>query len=451
MIARAERPRSTRQSVLYNEEKVKQGKAIFLDARNYLEEKENLSFKDKLQRLNDLAVLNERSRVKCVHISINFHPGDYLSDKDLCQVARKFMEGIDFAEQPWLLYRHFDAGHPHAHIVSTNIRPDGSRISNDKRSIHHLMQVCSAIETEYLLAKANLQEDHKSRARLAFPQTLTYGKVPTKTGIATVLDFVLEKYTYTTLEHLNAALSLYNVRADRGSVDGAMYANRGLYYRIIDSEGRKLGAPIKASDFDQKPTLDFLEEKFRLNQYREQQNQLKADSHLHISATVGWTLREPPASLGEFKKQLRSDEIALVIPALTERPSRQKQTPINQLPAAHGPLTSPSATDNGHGFFYVEFRNLTVVRDTELGERYTAAAVLERLGLEKTIRSLLATQSLQQPSLADQARLRAGYPDPAETRKALLRLTPQHDSWQSTQEALLEETQHHHHRLRLSM
>ena len=38
------------------------------------------------------------------------------------------MEKIGFGEQPYLTYQHFDAGHPHIHIVSVKVRADGSRI-----------------------------------------------------------------------------------------------------------------------------------------------------------------------------------------------------------------------------------------------------------------------------------------------------------------------------------
>ena len=38
------------------------------------------------------------------------------------------LEKIGFREQPYLTYQHFDAGHPHIHIVSVKVREDGSRV-----------------------------------------------------------------------------------------------------------------------------------------------------------------------------------------------------------------------------------------------------------------------------------------------------------------------------------
>ena len=39
-----------------------------------------------------------------------------------------FGNGTSFGEQPYLTYQHFDAGHPHIHIVSVKVTENGSRI-----------------------------------------------------------------------------------------------------------------------------------------------------------------------------------------------------------------------------------------------------------------------------------------------------------------------------------
>ncbi len=46
----------------------------------------------------------------------------------LKEVAETYMTKIGFAEQPYLVYSHHDAGHPHLHIVTTNIQNTGKRI-----------------------------------------------------------------------------------------------------------------------------------------------------------------------------------------------------------------------------------------------------------------------------------------------------------------------------------
>jgi hypothetical protein len=265
MYAEVNSARSIRSPLVYNEQKVEAKQADLLDARNFWQEKEDLTLRDKQQRFSRLTVLNERSAKKILHASVNFHPDDNLSDKQMTAIAKDFMKAIGFGDQSWLVYRHKDAGHPHMHIISTNIRPDGSRISNDLRAPRSLMKICSVIERAHRLRPVMAPTGRMYLSRRDYVPSLKYGEIPTRTGIEMVITYVLDNYRFTSFETYNAILSLYNVRADRGSTDGIMYRNRGLYYRMIDEEGKKLGAPIKASDFYIFATLDALEEKFRLN------------------------------------------------------------------------------------------------------------------------------------------------------------------------------------------
>ena len=82
-----------------------------------------------------------------------------------------------------------------------------------------------------------------------------YGKAETKRAITNVLDHVLPTYKYASLAELNAILQQYNIIADRGSEDSRIYQSKGLVYRVLDSNGEKVGVPIKASLIYSKPTL----------------------------------------------------------------------------------------------------------------------------------------------------------------------------------------------------
>src|ERR1700722_7364683 len=156
MVSIVESSRDTRRTLLYNEEKLEQKKAVFLGAFNYWQENNVLSFDDKLDRLRDLTALNERSQAKTIHFSMNYHPAQQLEDRKMLQLAREFLQKLDFDEQPALVYRHLDAGHPHARIVTVNIRRDGSRIDNDKRSPYHLQKVCAELEQRHGLIPAGM-------------------------------------------------------------------------------------------------------------------------------------------------------------------------------------------------------------------------------------------------------------------------------------------------------
>jgi len=433
MVSMVESSRDTRSTLLYNEQKLEQKKAIFLGAFNYWQEDSQLTVDDKLRRLRDLIVLNERSKAKTIHFSLNFHPAEQLDDREMRLIAREFLQKVDFGDQPALVYRHVDAGHPHAHIVTVNIRPDGSRIVNDLRAPHHLQKVCAELERRHRLMPARMYNalSHR-REEPQHTQRLQYGKTPTKTGIETVLAHVLPNYNYTSLEELNAVLKLYHVQADRGSEYGQMYRDRGLYYRMIDEREIKVGAPIKASSLENNPTLDYLESRYLANRLTRQQQLERLRTKVLISLKIGDT-----RSLGTWKQSLNRERMDAV--TLRLRPRRKH---------AQQPSIQPF---DGHGFYFVDFESRTVVRDTELGPRYTAGSIMRETGLEQQLEQLALNRHLDlQPG--QRALLEQTDPDPRQKVQLLLELSHQHDQIVANrlaQERELRERQRQRHRLRL--
>src|SRR4051795_9469405 len=165
------------------------------------------------------------------------------------------MQKIGFGEQPYLVYQHHDAGHPHLHIVTTNIKQDGKRIALHNLGQHQSMKASKEIEQEFDLVKALSKTRMRYELQPVNAQKVQYGKSETKRAITNVLDAVLPYYKYTSLAELNAILKLYNVVADRGSEQSRIYKNEGLVYHILNEQGEKIGIPIKASLIYNKPTL----------------------------------------------------------------------------------------------------------------------------------------------------------------------------------------------------
>jgi hypothetical protein len=80
-----------------------------------------------------LNLRNRRSKTNTLHVSLNFDKSEKLSADVLNSIACSYMEKIGFSEQPYLVYGHTDAAHPHVHIVTTLIQGNGKRIP-----IHYL-------------------------------------------------------------------------------------------------------------------------------------------------------------------------------------------------------------------------------------------------------------------------------------------------------------------------
>ena len=221
MVARVTIPMSIHRALNYNEQKMQKGQAECIYAHNFLKEADKLNFYEKLHHFEQLISLNKRASTNTLHVSLNFDPSEKFDKEKLSEIATVYMQKIGFGEQPFLVYHHHDAGHPHIHIVSTNIQKDGKRISLHNIGRNQSTQARKQIELIYKLVKA---EDQKKKIPDGIipinTQRVNYGKSETKRGITNVLDAVINHYKYTSLAELNAILKLYNVTADRGKEEG---------------------------------------------------------------------------------------------------------------------------------------------------------------------------------------------------------------------------------------
>jgi hypothetical protein len=347
MVAVIHSSSSLRNILNYNEQKVKQGLATCLEAAGYPKDAADLNFYQKLSRLEKLTELNQQTKVNSVHISLNFDPSEQLSEQHLKELAAVYLAKIGFAGQPYLLYRHDDAGHPHIHLVTTNIKPDGKRIELHNLGRNQSEKARKEIELTYDLIKAEestLREAY--RLKPVDPSKVIYGRVESKRAMGNVINTVLKKYKYGSLAELNAVLQLYNVTADRGSEGSRIFRHQGLVYRILDKQGNKVGVPVKASDFHFKPTLKFLTEKLGVNPSARDQHKVKLRNTIDL-AQLGRNL-----SLTDLTEALQKEGVDTVL--------RQNFEGLV------------------YGITYVDHRSRCVFNGSALGKAYSAKAILER-------------------------------------------------------------------------
>jgi len=361
MVAKIKSPRSLLRAINYNEKKVQKGQAECIYAGNYIKDPEQMKFHEKLNRLQNLIALNDRTvKTNTLHISLNFHPTENFSKEKLVDIATTYMSKIGFGNQPYLVYQHQDAGHPHIHIVTTNIKADGKRIDTFNIGRNQSEKARKEIEEMYGLIKASGRNERVAETiEPVNLQRVQYGKSETKRSITNVLDAVVNHYKYTSLPELNAVLKLYNVNADRGKVDGRTYKTNGLLYKILDEKGNRIGVPIKASSIYSKPTLANLEKKFADNELKCQPDKQK------LKTAIEWVMAKHPNSLKELISQLQKEKI---------------QTVLRQ-------------NDSGliYGITFIDHRSKSVFNGSDLGKQYSAASIQERIsGKDNEI--LLKTQ-----------------------------------------------------------
>lgn len=356
MVAKITTPKSIEAALNYNEKKVQKGNAVCFYAANYLKEAKEMNFYQKLSGFERLNSLNERATTKTLHVSLNFDPSEKLAESKLLQIASDYMQKIGFGNQPYLVYKHEDAGHPHIHIVSTTIKQDGSRINTHNIGRNQSEKARKEIEKTYGLVKAERQQQLRSTGiKPVEVEKVIYGKDETKRSISNVVGTVFSQYKFTSLPEFNAALKQFNVIADRGKEEGRIYTNRGLVYRILDAKGNKMGVPIKASSISCKPILSNLERKFTDNE------NLKESLKPFVKIKLDECLSQSPSTLKELMEHLKQKNIYTLL--------RQN---------AEGRL---------YGITFVDNQNKVVFNGSDLGKGYSAASLQSRLatGDEKSI------------------------------------------------------------------
>ncbi|TXJ24902.1 MAG: relaxase [Chitinophagaceae bacterium] len=360
MVAVINPGRSLRNALHYNENKLKitvdETKGIkaakLIHSSGFAKDTEQLGFTDKIRTLEKLAERNERTQVNSIHISLNFDTSEKdLSEATLRQIADAYMQKIGFGAQPYLVYQHNDSGHPHIHIVTTNIQKDGTRIKLHNIGKNQSEKARKEIERDFNLVRADLRQRlHQFEIKPVNAQKVIYGrsaKSGTKRAITNVLDAVLPAYKYTSLPELNAVLRQYNVMADQGGKDSRIYKNNGLVYRVLDDSGQKVGVPIPASHIYSKPTMQFLQQKFQKNEPLRQKHKSRVKNAVDLAIA-----KQPGLSVKDLVTALQKEKIQLVL--------RQNENGII------------------YGLTYVDHQTKTVFNGSDLGKPYSANQVQQR-------------------------------------------------------------------------
>lgn len=347
MVARIVPGKSLKTAFFYNENKVKELQARLLSIENYPFQTEDSTPASRLKMLQKQAAISPKVKVNSVHISLNFDPSEDIHKAQYIEIARTYMDRIGFGNQPYLVYQHHDSGHPHIHILTTNVEANGKRIS-----LHHLGKNKSEparkeIEELFGLVKAEGRNSTRHVKNGAYSEGVVYGRSGSKKAIAEVLATVIGKYRYASIEDLNAVLRGYNVEAYRGKEHTKVFQNNGLLYRILNNSGKPVGVPIKASDFHQKPTLAELQKQFAVNQKLPKTN----PNSLKYAIDKYFTNSRAPSIEG-LAKSLKRIGIEMI-----ERRSKE------------GLL---------YGITYVDHKNRVALNGSEIGKEYSAKGILER-------------------------------------------------------------------------
>lgn len=88
------------------------------------------SLSDCMHSFEPYLAANLKTEDPVLHISLNPHEDDHLSDEQLVQVAQDYLKSLGFGDQPYVIYKHHDIEREHLHIVTTWVDERGRKIDD---------------------------------------------------------------------------------------------------------------------------------------------------------------------------------------------------------------------------------------------------------------------------------------------------------------------------------
>lgn len=242
MVAKISVGSSLYGALSYNGEKINKEKGRVLDTNKIFNDGSgNIDIRRAFEDFKRWMPQSTKAEKTMMHISLNPHPDDRLSEGQYARLAHEYMEKMGFGDMPYLIVKHEDIDRHHIHIVALRVRPDGSVIS-DKNNFYKSKDICRELEKKYGLHTAERQ---KITPDMPIRKIDPSGDI--KRQVANTVKMVGMRYKFQTLGEYNAILGLYNVKCEQtdGKVNGREY--HGLVYFATDDSGKTIASPFKAS------------------------------------------------------------------------------------------------------------------------------------------------------------------------------------------------------------
>lgn len=257
MVAKISLGNSLYGAIVYNGEKINKENGRLLDTNKiYNDGSGHIDIKRAFADFMQWMPTTTKTERPMVHISLNPHPDDILSDAQLSAIAREYMEKMGFGDMPYMVYKHTDINRHHMHIVALRVRTDGTCIS-DKNNFYRSKEITRELEKKYGLKTAERETVTPDTPLLKIDPS---GNL--KKQVAAVVKIIGMRYKFQTIGEYNAVLNLFNVKCENtdGRVNGREY--HGLVYFALDDNGNIIAAPFKASRLGKFARRDAIDAKY---------------------------------------------------------------------------------------------------------------------------------------------------------------------------------------------
>jgi hypothetical protein len=287
----------------YNQEKVDVGEAkVLCSSKVLLPMDKSLTLAFCMRSFENHLPKDIKTEKPVVHISLNPHPDDKLSDEQLSTIAQEYLDKMGYGNQPFVVYKHEDIDRRHIHIVSLRVDENGKKV-NDKFEFRRSKEITRGLEQKYGLHPANKQ------SRFETPQLpkVDYKNGNIKKQIANLTKELAGSYRFQSIGEYKTLLSLYNIGLEevKGEFEGKPH--HGIVYFALDKKGRKKGLPVKASLIGKQVGAENLKKRCGYNTQNIKKNKLTEASRPIIESALATSKTRE-----QFIQQLQKQGIDVV-------------------------------------------------------------------------------------------------------------------------------------------
>lgn len=303
MVAKINVGNSLFGALSYNQEKIdnQEGKVLF--SNRIIQNTDgsyNMFF--NIKSFEPYLDANKRTEKPVLHISLNPHPDDKLTDEQLSDIAQEYMDKMGYGNQPFLVYKHEDIDRHHLHIVSVRVDENGKKL-NDSFEKRRSEEVRKELEQKYKLIPAEKQK--QSNTLPMKPINIKEGNI--KKQVSNITKALIRDYRFQSINEYRALLTIYGVTVEevKGEVRDKTY--NGLVYSALNKKGEKSGNPFKASLIGRDVGYKAL-----LKKIDSSKTALKDEVAYERTKTIVSTLIKEKPSRKAFEKELLKNGISVV-------------------------------------------------------------------------------------------------------------------------------------------
>ncbi|MBE9171293.1 relaxase/mobilization nuclease domain-containing protein [Pleurocapsales cyanobacterium LEGE 06147] len=179
---------------------------------------------------------------KCVyHVSLSVSPSEKLSKRVWIEIARAYLNGMEFKGNQYAIYRHTDREHDHIHIIASRIKITDGSVVSDSWNYRRSEKLVRLLEQQFGLSQTPCSWEKRRRSPTTgeMRRQERTGEVNKRSQLQTLIQQSLQDSP--SLDQFIGRLTARGVsvrlrKSQEGKIQGISYGLDGIAF-----QGRQLG------------------------------------------------------------------------------------------------------------------------------------------------------------------------------------------------------------------